>query len=117
MSRFSTKADLYDVITIQKSFKEFKKRYPKIYIGHSDEPIKYKFMRDLVPYYPYIPWYSAISTGKTDGVIRLSEESYVDTMEKEGVVSPGFIEILRGYLEEETERSKQDGYDKLVQFN
>lgn len=117
MSRFSTKTDLYDVITIHKSFKEFRKRYPNIYLGHSDEPIKYKTLKDLVKYYPYIPWYSEASTRKREGIIRLSEVSYVDLLELDDTTPKELADSLRRELANEIERAKENGYDGTIEFN
>ena len=114
MSRFSTATDLFDVITAHKSFQEFRKRFPYIYIGHSDRPIKYRKLSDLVKYYPYVPFF-IYSPNRTKGTIRLCESSYVDELEQSGEPQET-ISSLRNELKEEKERAKQRGYESTVRF-
>ena len=114
MSRFSTATDLFDVITVHKSFREFKKRFPYIYIGDSERPIKYKKLRDLVRYYPYVPFF-IYSPNPTKGMIRLYGTSYVDEMEQNGEPQE-LIDSLREELKQEIERSKQREYEATVKF-
>ena len=115
MSRFSGKCDLYDCIMIHKSFKEFKKRFPYIYIGHSNTPISYRNLKDLVQYYPYIPWY-IYSEKKRNGIMRISEKSYVDEREEQGIITKELAEYYRGLLEEEKEKSNGSLYEKTAGF-
>lgn len=116
MSKFSNKSDLYDVITIHKSFKEFKKRFPNIYIGHSTEPIKYTRINDLVPYYPFIPWF-VYSNKNGGGMIKLDDKSYIDTLDEENILPKESIRRLRNLLADEIERAKRNDYLGTVQFN
>ena len=115
MSRFSGKCDLYDCIIIHGSFDEFKKRFPHIYIGHGDTPIKYKRLKDLVPYYPYIPWF-VYSEKKGHGIIRLSERSYIDELEENGSMPKETADRYRRMLEEEKERSNAPVYEETAGF-
>lgn len=114
MSRFSTATDLFDVITAHKSFKEFKNRFPNIYIGNAARPIKYKKLNDLIKYYPYVPFF-IYSPNRTGGSIRLFESSYVDELEQNGEPQD-LIDSLREELKQEIERSKQRGYESTVEF-
>ena len=114
MSKFSTATDLFDIITAHKSFEEFRARFPYIYIGHKEKPIKYRKLQDLVKYYPYVPFF-IYSPNKTKGMIRLCETSYVDELEQNGE-SKEVIDSLRKELDEEIERSKQSGYEAGLEF-
>ena len=100
MSRFSGKTDLYDCIMVHDTFEAFKKRFPFIYIGHSEEPIRYKTIKDIEKYFPYIPWFID-SENKTQGVMRLSECSYVDSAERDGVMDKETADSYRRLLREE----------------
>lgn len=115
MSKFSGRTDLHDCIMIHSSFDEFKKRFPRIYIGHSNDSIKYKRLADLIDYYPYVPWF-IYSEHKTGGAIRLSEESYVDIAYKDGSISKEMYEQYNNVLKEEKERSDGAFYEKTAGF-
>lgn len=115
MSKFSGVTDLYDCITIHKSFKEFKKRFRNIYIGHGNTPIKFKSIKDLVRYYPYVPW-CAISE-KKNGYMRLTDVSYVDILEQNKTITAEEAENYRKLLIEESERAVRDAdYESTIEY-
>jgi hypothetical protein len=79
MSKFSGKCDFYDHIQI---FGLDKILASKIYVGdHTIIPLRIDTEQDCIPYYPYLIGMSCTENGV--GVIHLSNESFIDTEEKE----------------------------------
>lgn len=111
MSKFSGKTDLYDCIMIHDSFAAFKKRFPYIYIGHGNSPLQYKTISDLLKYFPYIPWFIN-SDHKHRGIIRLSEESYVDSAERDGTISKEDADNYRKLLQNEITEAANDATEE-----
>lgn len=81
MSKFSGKFDLYDAIcimgdgNIETGFEKF--NGTRLYIGDKTNQLEYKTLKDLVPYFPYIPKTSySDNTDSTKSMIVLTEKSW-----------------------------------------
>lgn len=84
MSKFTGKSDFYDTVFMHYSPEEVMNG--KVYVGNS----KIDFENDktnLIPYYPYLiaSMASTRDNGKLDLTIYLSNESYIDSQEKESL--------------------------------
>ena len=74
MSRYSGKCDLCDLLV-------GRDKLPTVYLGNEILPLRADELRDLVPYYPRI-----VCNMESDGdlcVMRISNESWVDTSERQ----------------------------------
>lgn len=75
MSRFSGKCDFCDEIKI------FGLDYilnSKVYVGQSTDPLELHCLADCVPYYPYVVVVSCMDNVGKEGIVRLTEKSWVD---------------------------------------
>lgn len=78
MSRFSGKCDFADYIEIHGIDKVMQS---DVFIGNNLVPLRIETKKDLVPYYPMLVSVCASENGV--GMIRLTEESYIDTLDNQ----------------------------------
>lgn len=99
MSQFSGKCDLYDSAV---AIGEYDIKNIKLYLRKGDRnyPLKLEEPRDLIPYYPYIPFVSCYS----DGIYRAYiSESFVDQEERQ------LLESQLSWLKREWRKAKRKG--------
>lgn len=82
ISRFSGKSDFCDTIMIFGAENIISKY--KVYDQRHILPFEIKESKDLIPYYPYLVA-SMASNKETGGVIYLSQESYINSEEKDHI--------------------------------
>ena len=96
MSKFSGKCDFADhvsMVGVEKTLRS------TIYVGDNIVPLKFESEKDLIPYYPYIIGSAGYENGV--GTIHLTDESFVDTQERE------FLESEFSYAKREYLRCKR----------
>lgn len=107
MSRYSGKCDLADWVEISGGFYEFVSNNPSIYVGDSEQPLRFEKESELMPYYPYVV---SVCVHNKDGdkpveYIRLMDESWIDYEEKK-YGKPGMNDFYRRRLAEDIEAQK-----------
>ena len=92
MSEFSGKCDLYDSAVM---IGEYDIKNIRLFItkGNRSYPIKLEEPRDLIPYYPYIPYVSSYSNGIYRAYLS---DSYIDREERE-ILTRELEYLLRDY--------------------
>ena len=85
MSKYSGKCDLYDSIMIYAGDKDVEEILPKvsIYLGESIIPLRIDTYKDLIPYFPFVPY--ICGSDPSGMMLRLPSMSFVDQTEQERV--------------------------------
>ena len=101
MSRYSGKCDLYDSVIGYYDIKDI-----NLFISKGERliPVKLEEPKDLIPFYPYVPYFIAGNKGKWTGYIN---ESFIDTEERE------LLSTELKYLKREYRKAKR----KNIEFN
>lgn len=93
MSQFSGKCDLYDSVVMIGGY-DVKNIELFLYKNGKNYPLKLETEKDLIPYYPYVPF---LSTGSKDGKYRAYlSESFIDVEEKK-ILTFQLKDLLREY--------------------
>ena len=92
MSQFSGKCDLYDSVVMIGGY-DVKDIELYLNKGGRSYPLKITEARDLIPYYPYVPYVSVYSDGKYRMWVS---DSFID-QEERNLLSLQLEELLREY--------------------
>ncbi len=105
MSRFSGKCDFYDEIAI---FGLDCILNSEVYVGDSQGPLELRCLADCVPYYPYVISMSYMDNTERNGIIRLTDRSWVD-IEAERYGEMDMHRYFRDQLRLELEKAEMEG--------